>query len=55
MTRLGDPLQNSRRAMEISASLPLALMHTEGNDQRVRTAFASALEIAIIRGTSPMS
>jgi len=47
MTRLGDPLQNSRRAMEISASLPLALMHIEGNDQRVRTAFASALEIAI--------
>ena len=50
MTRLGDPLQNSRRAMEISASLPLALMHTEGNDQRVRTAFASALEIAINQG-----
>jgi predicted ATPase/DNA-binding winged helix-turn-helix (wHTH) protein len=46
MARLGIRNQNSRRAMEIYASLPLALMHTEGNDQRVRTAFASALEIA---------
>ena len=36
--------------MEISASLSLALMHTEGNDQRVQTAFASALEIAIDQG-----
>jgi predicted ATPase/DNA-binding winged helix-turn-helix (wHTH) protein len=50
MARLGNPYQNSRRAMEISASLPLALMHTEGNDRRIRTAFASALEIAIDRG-----
>ncbi len=50
MARLGNPYQNSRRAMEISASLPLALLHTEGNDQRVRTAFASALEIAIDQG-----
>jgi predicted ATPase/DNA-binding winged helix-turn-helix (wHTH) protein len=48
--RLGNPNQNSRRAMEILASLPLALMHTEGNDQRVRTAFASALEIAVDQG-----
>jgi predicted ATPase/DNA-binding winged helix-turn-helix (wHTH) protein len=47
MARLGNPYRDSRRAMEIFASLPLALMHTEGNDQRVRTAFASALEIAI--------
>jgi predicted ATPase/DNA-binding winged helix-turn-helix (wHTH) protein len=50
MARLGNLHQNSRRAMEISASLPLALMHTEGNDQRVRTAFASALEIAVDQG-----
>src|SRR5216683_4081311 len=50
MARLGNPYQNSRRAMEISASLPLALLHTEGNDQRVRTAFASALELAIDQG-----
>jgi predicted ATPase/DNA-binding winged helix-turn-helix (wHTH) protein len=47
MVRLRDPHQNSPRAMEISTSLPLALMHTEGNDQRVRKAFAHALEIAI--------
>src|SRR5712672_3297158 len=50
IARLGTRNQSSRRAMEIYASLPLALMHTEGNDQRVRTAFASALEIAIDQG-----
>jgi predicted ATPase/DNA-binding winged helix-turn-helix (wHTH) protein len=50
IARLGNPNQNSRRAMEIFASLPLALMHTEGNDQRVRTAFARALEIAVDQG-----
>jgi predicted ATPase/DNA-binding winged helix-turn-helix (wHTH) protein len=50
MTRLGNPYQNSRHAMEISAALALALMHTEGNDQRVRSAFAGALEIAIDQG-----
>jgi predicted ATPase/DNA-binding winged helix-turn-helix (wHTH) protein len=50
MTRLANPYQNSRDAMEISAALALTLMHTEGNDQRVRTAFASALEIAVDRG-----
>jgi predicted ATPase/DNA-binding winged helix-turn-helix (wHTH) protein len=50
MARLGNSYQNSRRAMEISASLPLALMHTEGNDQRIRTAFESAIEIAIDQG-----
>src|SRR5712675_884098 len=50
MARLGNLHQNSRRAMEISASLSLALMHTEGNDQRIQTAFASALEIAIDQG-----
>lgn len=50
MASLGNPHRDSRRAMEISASIPLALMHTEGNDQRVRAAFASALEIAIEQG-----
>lgn len=50
MASLGNPHRNSRRAMQISASIPLALMHTEGNDQRVRTAFANALEIAIEQG-----
>ena len=50
IARLGNPNQNSRRAMEIYASLSLALMHTEGNDQRVRAAFSRALEIAINQG-----
>jgi tetratricopeptide (TPR) repeat protein len=50
IARLGNPYQDPRRAMEIFASLPLALMHTEGNDLRVRTAFASALEIAVDQG-----
>jgi predicted ATPase len=50
MASLGHPLRDPRRAMEISASIPLALMHTEGNDQRVRAAFANALEIAIEQG-----
>ncbi|MET4068196.1 putative ATPase/DNA-binding winged helix-turn-helix (wHTH) protein [Bradyrhizobium sp. S3.2.6] len=50
MASLGDPHRGSRRAMEISASIPLALMHTEGNDQRVRIAFENALEIAIEQG-----
>ncbi|WP_426436979.1 ATP-binding protein [Bradyrhizobium genosp. P] len=50
MASLEHPHRHSRRAMQISASIPLALMHTEGNDQHVRTAFANALEIAIERG-----
>src|SRR6266567_3523000 len=50
MASLGNPHRDSRRAMEISASIPLAMMHTEGNDQRVRTAFVNALEIAIEQG-----
>ncbi|MET4385996.1 putative ATPase/DNA-binding winged helix-turn-helix (wHTH) protein [Bradyrhizobium sp. F1.4.3] len=50
MASLGNPHRDSRRAMEISASIPLALMHTERNDQRVRAAFANALEIAIEQG-----
>ncbi|QPF93567.1 ATP-binding protein [Bradyrhizobium commune] len=50
MASLGNPHRDSRRAMEISASIPLAMMHTEGNDQRVRTAFTNALEIAIEQG-----
>ncbi|WP_050032541.1 winged helix-turn-helix domain-containing protein [Bradyrhizobium sp. LTSP857] len=50
MASLGNPHRDSRRAMEISASIPLAMMHTEGNDQRVRTAFVKALEIAIGQG-----
>jgi predicted ATPase/DNA-binding winged helix-turn-helix (wHTH) protein len=50
IARLGTRNQNSRRAMEIYASLPLVLMHTEGNDQHVRASFSRALEIAINQG-----
>lgn len=50
IARLGNRNQYSRRAMEIHASLPLALMHTEGNDQHVRASFSRALEIAIDQG-----
>jgi predicted ATPase/DNA-binding winged helix-turn-helix (wHTH) protein len=38
---------DSRREMEICATLPFALMYTEGNCQRVRTAFFRALDAAI--------
>jgi predicted ATPase/DNA-binding winged helix-turn-helix (wHTH) protein len=50
IARLGTQSQNSRRAMEIYASLPLALMHTEGNDQDLRASFSRALEIATNQG-----
>jgi tetratricopeptide (TPR) repeat protein len=50
IARLGTRNQNSRRAMEIYASLPLVLMHTEGNDQHVRASFSRALEIATDQG-----
>jgi predicted ATPase/DNA-binding winged helix-turn-helix (wHTH) protein/tetratricopeptide (TPR) repeat protein len=45
--RLGDQHKNSRREMEIYASLPLALMHTEGSNERVRDGFYRALDIAV--------
>jgi predicted ATPase/DNA-binding winged helix-turn-helix (wHTH) protein len=47
IARLGDQHKNSRREMEIYASLPLALMHTEGSNQRVREGFHRALDIAV--------
>jgi predicted ATPase/DNA-binding winged helix-turn-helix (wHTH) protein len=50
IARLGDQHKNSRREMEIYASLSLALMHTEGSSQRVREAFSRALDVAIIQG-----
>ena len=50
IARLGDQHQNSRREMEISASLSLALMHSEGSIERVRKAFSRALEIAADQG-----
>jgi tetratricopeptide (TPR) repeat protein len=46
IARRGIRNQNSRRAMEIYASLSSVLMHTEGNDQHVRASFSRALEIA---------
>jgi predicted ATPase/DNA-binding winged helix-turn-helix (wHTH) protein len=45
--RLGDQHKNSRREMEIYASLPLALMHMEGSNERVRDGFCRALDIAV--------
>jgi predicted ATPase/DNA-binding winged helix-turn-helix (wHTH) protein len=47
IVRLGDQHKNSRREMEIYASLPLALMHTEGSNERVRDGFCRALDIAV--------
>jgi predicted ATPase/DNA-binding winged helix-turn-helix (wHTH) protein len=38
---------DSRREMEICATLPFALMYTEGNNQRVRAAFSRALGAAV--------
>src|SRR6476661_9680828 len=50
IARLGDQHKNSRREMEIYASLSLALMHTEGSSDRVREAFSRALDVAAIQG-----
>ncbi len=49
IVRLGDQHKNSRREMEIYASLSLALMHTEGSSQRVGEAFSRALDVAVIQ------
>ena len=48
--RLGDQHKNSRREMEISTSLSLALMHSEGSSELVRKAFSRALDVAAIQG-----
>jgi predicted ATPase/DNA-binding winged helix-turn-helix (wHTH) protein len=50
IARLGDQHKNSRREMEICASLSLALMHSEGSSDLVRKAFSRALDIAAIQG-----
>ena len=50
--RLADRHKNSRREMEIYASLSLALMHSEGSSERVRGAFSRALDVAAIQGDS---
>src|SRR5260370_6465491 len=47
ITVLGSQHPDSRREMEICATLPFALMYTEGNNQRVRTAFSRALGAAV--------
>jgi len=49
MARLGDQHKNSRRELEICASLPLALMHTEGSNPGVRSAFSRALDLAVMQ------
>lgn len=49
IARLGTEHQGSRRELEIWASLPFALMYTEGNSQRVRAAFSRALDAAVGR------
>jgi tetratricopeptide (TPR) repeat protein len=50
IARLGDLHKNSRREMEISTSLALALMHSEGSSELVRRAFSRALDVASIQG-----
>jgi predicted ATPase len=52
IARLGDQHKNSRRELEISTSLSLALMHSEGSSELVRQAFSRALDIAAIQGDS---
>ena len=49
IARLGDQHKNSRRDMEISTSLSLALMHSEGSSELVRKAFSRALDVAVIQ------
>src|SRR5216684_184719 len=50
IARLGDQQKNSRREMEIYASLSLALMQSEGSSELVRKAFSRALDVAAIQG-----
>jgi predicted ATPase/DNA-binding winged helix-turn-helix (wHTH) protein len=49
IARLTDQHKNSRREMEIQASLALAMMHSDGSTELVRKAFARALDIAAIQ------
>ncbi|UPK07172.1 winged helix-turn-helix domain-containing protein [Bradyrhizobium sp. 170] len=49
IARLGDQHKNTRREMEICASLPLALMHTEGSNPHVRSAFSRALDVVVVQ------
>jgi len=52
IARLGDQQKNSRRELEISTSLSLAMMHSEGSSELVRQAFSRALDVAAIQGDS---
>jgi predicted ATPase/DNA-binding winged helix-turn-helix (wHTH) protein/tetratricopeptide (TPR) repeat protein len=52
IARLGDRHKNSRRELEISTSLSLTLMHSEGSSELVRSAFSRALDVAAIQGDS---
>jgi predicted ATPase/DNA-binding winged helix-turn-helix (wHTH) protein len=47
MALLAGQHPDSRREMELCATLPFTLMYTEGNNQRVRAAFSRALDAAI--------
>jgi predicted ATPase/DNA-binding winged helix-turn-helix (wHTH) protein len=49
IARLGDQHKGSRWEMEISGSLSLALMHTEGSSQRVREALSKTLDVAVMQ------
>jgi predicted ATPase/DNA-binding winged helix-turn-helix (wHTH) protein len=49
IARLTDQHKDSRREMEIHASLALAMMHSHGSNELVRQAFSRALEVAAIQ------
>lgn len=52
IARLADQHKNSRRDLEISTSLSLALMHSEGSTELVLKTFSRALDVAVIQGDS---
>jgi len=52
IARLGDQHKNSRREMEIYASLSLAVMHIERSEVLARKAFSLTLDVASIQGGS---
>jgi predicted ATPase/DNA-binding winged helix-turn-helix (wHTH) protein len=52
IARLADQHKDSRWEMEIYMSLSLALMHSEGSGETVRTAFSRALDVAAVVGDS---
>jgi predicted ATPase/DNA-binding winged helix-turn-helix (wHTH) protein len=50
IARLEEQQKDSRRELEISTSLSLALMHSEGSSELARKAFSRALDVAAIQG-----